>query len=76
MDDDFSEQEESQTSEYFPKEEEINQELITENKSNSKRASKRPIQREKETLDIEPLNDKKFISENKKVESVEIDDPW
>ena len=46
------------------------------NKLNSKRASKRPIQREKETLDIEPLDDKKFISENQKVESVEIDDPW
>ncbi len=76
MDDDFSEQEESQTSEDFTKEEEINEELITENKLNSKRASKRPIQREKETLDIEPLDDKKFISENQKVESVEIDDPW
>ena len=76
MDDDFSEQEESQTSEDFIKEEEINEELITENKLNSKRASKRPIQREKETLDIEPLDDKKFISENQKVESVEIDDPW
>ena len=76
MEDDFSEKEESQFSEDFKKEEEINEEFIPKNKSSSKRASKRPIQREKETLDIEPLDDKKFISENQKAESVDIDDPW
>ena len=49
---------------------------LNKKKSIANLASRRPIQREKETLDIEPLDDKKFISENQKVESVEIDDPW
>ena len=44
--------------------------------SKSNRASKRPIQRSKEPLDIEPVEDKKLPIENPKPESFEIDDPW
>ncbi len=39
-------------------------------------ASKRPIQRTKETLDIEPLDEKSLVADNKKSEIFEIDDPW
>ncbi len=42
----------------------------------SNRASKRPIQRSKEPLDIEPVEEKKLPIENPKPESFEIDDPW
>ena len=44
--------------------------------SKSNRASKRPIQRSKEPLDIEPVEEKKLPIENPKSESFEIDDPW
>jgi len=44
--------------------------------SKSNRASKRPIQRSKEPLDIEPVEEKKLAIENPKPESFEIDDPW
>ena len=44
--------------------------------SKSNRASKRPIQRSKEPLDIEPVEEKKLPIENPKPESFEIDDPW
>ena len=40
-------------------------------------ASKRPIQRAKETLDIEPLDETNLQSNNEdKSNKVEIDDPW
>ena len=45
-------------------------------KSNNKLASKRPIQNATETLDIEPLDEKKIVEDNKKSENFEIDDPW
>ena len=45
-------------------------------KSVSNLASKRPVQREKETLDIEPLNENNLVIDNKKSETIEIDDPW
>ena len=44
--------------------------------TSSKPASKRPIQRAKETLDIEPLEEKKLVIDNNNSESFEIDDPW
>ena len=56
--------------------EEITEQFVDKSQSNSNRASKRPIQRSKEPLDIEPVEDKKFVIENPKSESVEIDDPW
>ena len=39
-------------------------------------ASKRPIQNSTETLDIEPLDEKNLVQDNKKSENFEIDDPW
>jgi len=45
-------------------------------KSNTNLASKRPIQNAIETLDIEPVDEKNFINDNKKSENFEIDDPW
>ena len=45
-------------------------------KSNTNLASKRPIQNAKETLDIEPVDEKNLVKDNKKSESFEIDDPW
>ena len=38
--------------------------------------SKRPIQNANETLDIEPLDEKNLVQDNKKSEKFEIDDPW
>ena len=46
-------------------------------KSNTNLASKkRPIQNGTETLDIEPLDEKNLVKDNKKSENFEIDDPW
>ena len=45
-------------------------------KSNTNLASKRPIQNATETLDIEPLDEKNLVQDNKKSEKFEIDDPW
>ena len=51
-------------------------EFLIKRQSKSNRASKRPIQRSKEPLDIEPVEEKKLPIENPKPESFEIDDPW
>ena len=50
--------------------------LKPKKKTRSKLASKRPIQRAKETLDIEPLDDNNLVKDNQKTEPFEIDDPW
>ncbi len=76
LDNDYSEKRVSQISEDLSVEEEPNDEFIVQPKSSSKRASKRPIQRAKETLDIEPMDEKKSITRNQQIKSVEIDDPW
>ncbi len=70
MDNEFSEKSGSQI------DEENMTELPVNKKSRSKRASKRPIQRSKEPLDIEPLEEKKLLIDNPQSESFEIDDPW
>ena len=70
MDNDFSEKLENQNDEGNETE------VIVKRQSRSNRASKRPIQRSKEPLDIEPVEEQKLIIENPKSESVEIDDPW
>ena len=70
LDNDSSEQLDNQTSE------ENTTEFILKTPSRSNRASKRPIQRSQEPLDIEPVEEKKTIIENPQSESVEIDDPW
>ena len=59
-------------------------EIELEENNNSKKnteyranlASKRPIERSKEPLDIEPLDENNLVTENKKYDKFEIDDPW
>ncbi len=70
LDNDFSEQLDNQT------DEENTTEFAVQRPSISNRASKRPIQRSQEPLDIEPVEEKKTVIENPQSESVEIDDPW
>ena len=70
LDNDSSEQLDNQT------DEENTTEFAVQRPSISNRASKRPIQRSQEPLDIEPVEEKKTVIENSQPESVEIDDPW
>ena len=70
LDNDSSEQLDNQT------DEENTTEFAVQSPSISNRASKRPIQRSQEPLDIEPVEEKKTVIENPQSESVEIDDPW
>ena len=70
FDNDSSEQLENQIYE------ENTTEFVVKKPSMSNRASKRPIQRSQEPLDIEPVEEKKIVIENPQSESVEIDDPW
>ncbi len=76
LDNDFSEKLESQMGIENQVEEELTKELDIQMQPSSNRASKRPIQRSKEPLDIEPVEEKKFVIENPQTESFEIDDPW
>ena len=70
LDNEFSEKLDNQI------DEEKSTEFIVKTQSVSKRASKRPIQRSNEPLDIEPVEDKKLVIENPQTDSFEIDDPW
>ncbi|MDC3182738.1 PRC-barrel domain-containing protein [Prochlorococcus sp. AH-716-B23] len=70
LDNDSSEQLDNQT------DEENSTEFAVQRPSISNRASKRPIQRSQEPLDIEPVEEKKTVIEKSQSESVEIDDPW
>ena len=70
LDNDSSEQLDNQTIE------ENTTEFAVQRPSISNRASKRPIQRSQEPLDIEPVEEKKIVIENPQSQSVEIDDPW
>ena len=70
LDNDSSEQLDNQT------DEENTTEFVVKRPSMSNRASKRPIQRSQEPLDIEPVEEKKIVIENPQSESVDIDDPW
>ena len=51
-------------------------EFVVKKQARSNRASKRPIQRSKEPLDIEPVEEKKLVIEDPQSEPFEIDDPW
>ena len=70
LDNDSSEQLDNQT------DEENTTEFAVQRPSISNRASKRPIQRSQEPLDIEPVEEKKIVTESSQSESLEIDDPW
>ena len=75
MENDYSSEIENPTSNNQINEEK-NIDLKQKQKSNTNFASKRPIQNAIETLDIEPLEEKNFVKDNKKSENFEIDDPW
>ena len=70
LDNESSDQLDNQT------DEENTTEFLAKSTSMTNRASKRPIQRSQEPLDIEPVEEKKIVKENPQSESVEIDDPW
>ena len=76
LDNDYSEEMEYQTKENNLIDEEKNIDLKFQKQSRSNLASKRPIQRAKETLDIEPLDEQNLVTDNKKSEKLEIEDPW
>ena len=76
LENDFSEKSKNEIDAENKIDEEISSEFVVKKQSSSNRASKRPIQRSKEPLDIEPVEDKKIVIENKQSESIEIDDPW
>ena len=76
LDNDFSEKLKTQNDEENVIDEENRKEFVFKSQSSSNRASKRPIQRSREPLDIEPVENKKLVIENPQSESVEIDDPW
>ena len=76
MEDDYSEELNSKNidnREIYEKNDDL---ISVQNRSKSNLASKRPIQRSKEPLDIEPLNDKNLIIDANSSESIEIEDPW
>ncbi len=75
MENDFSSQNENLNNDN-QKDEEKNIDLEQKQKSNTNLASKRPIQNAIETLDIEPVDEKNLVKDNKKSENFEIDDPW
>ena len=76
LDNDYPDQREYQITEDNPIEEANNIEFEPKTKSRSKLASKRPIQRAAEPLDIEPIEDKNLVKENQKSEKLDIEDPW
>jgi len=75
MENDYSDQSEIQKN-VNQIDEEKNTDLKKKKQSNSSFVSRRPIQNTKETLDIEPLDEKNLVKDNKKSENFEIDDPW
>jgi len=75
MDNDYSDQIENQNS-VNQLDEEKNIDFKQKKQSSTNYASKRPIQNARETLDIEPLENKNLVKDNKKTENFEIDDPW
>ncbi len=70
MDNDDSDQIENQI------DEKNNVDFEQKKQSTTNLVSKRPIQNAIETLDIEPLDEKNLVQDNKKSEKFEIDDPW
>ena len=75
MEEDFSSQNEN-LNKFNQIDEEKNIDLKQKQKTNTNLASKRPIQSTLETLDIEPVDEKNLVKDNKNTENFEIDDPW
>ena len=76
MENDYSKELESSIYEENQIDEENTPDFTAKKESSAKRASKRPIQRSKEPLDIEPVEEKNLVIDSKQSESAEIDDPW
>ena len=76
LENDYPEQKEYQITEGNTIDEGNNIDFKQNKKSRSNLASKRPIQREAEPLDIEPLEEKNLLIENQKSDQLEIEDPW
>ena len=75
MDNDDSDQIENQNS-VNQIDEKNNIDFKQKKQSATNLVSKRPIQNATETLDVEPLDEKNLVQDNKKSEKFEIDDPW
>ena len=75
MDNDYSDQIDNQNS-VKQIDEEKNIDFKQKKQSATNLASKRPIQKATETLDIEPLDEQNLVKDIKKSEKFEIDDPW
>ncbi len=75
MDNDYSDQIEKQNS-VNQIDEENNIDFEQKKQTTTNLVSKRPIQNATETLDIEPIDEKNLVQDNKKLEKFEIDDPW
>ena len=69
MDSNYSEELENQ-------DENNDQDKKPKTQTKSKRASKRPIERATDTLDIEPIEEKEMKYDKELSKSVEIEDPW
>ena len=76
LDNDYPDQREYQITEDNSIEEANNIQFQPKTKSRSKLASKRPIQRAAEPLDIEPIEDKNLDKENQTPDKLDIEDPW
>ena len=76
LENDYSEEKDDQTRNEDQILEDKNLDLKSQFQSKTKLASKRPVQRAKDTLDIEPIELQNDFSEKNESEKFEIDDPW
>ena len=76
LENDYSDEMENQIDDDNQIDKEIDIDINQTNKSKSKLASKRPIERAKEPLDIEPMEERDSVPDDKKSAKFEIDDPW
>ena len=75
LENDYSDEKQYQTKQDNQIDEEKSIDFKPKKQPRSNLASKRPIQRAQEPLDIEPLDEKNLVIE-KNIEKIEIDDPW
>ena len=76
LENDYSDEKEYQFNEENQIDQENNIKFEKEKRSKANLAAKRPIERAKEPLDIEPLEEKNLVIDELKSEQLEIDDPW
>ena len=76
LENDYSDEKENQFNEENQIDQENNIKFEKEKRSKANLAAKRPIERAKEPLDIEPLEEKNLVIDELKSEQLEIDDPW